>query len=95
MPVSINGQTYYRTVEVCRTVGISRTTLFRWLKGGIFSEAGHRDRRGWRLFTKDEMDRLKEEVNHINETNKNQTDEGATSRSAHVRVGADERSRSH
>ena len=69
MPVSVNGQTYYRTAEVCRVVGISRTTLFRWLKRRIFKEAEHRDRRGWRLFTEKEVDRLKTEVNRINKTN--------------------------
>jgi len=69
MPVTVNGQTYHRTAEVCRIVGISRTTLFRWLKEGIFREAQHRDRRGWRLFTEDEIDRLKAEVNQINRTN--------------------------
>ena len=63
MAVKVNGQTYYRTAEVCRMVGISRTTLFRWLKGGVSAEAEHRDRRGWRLFTEDEIDRLKTEVN--------------------------------
>ena len=63
MTVTVNGQTYYRTADVCRMVGISRTTLFRWLKEGIFSEAEHRDRRGWRLFTGDEVDKLKAEVN--------------------------------
>jgi len=68
MSVKINGQTYYRTAEVCGTVGISRTTLFRWLKDGIFEEAELRDRRGWRLFAKEEIDRLKEEVNQINKT---------------------------
>ena len=65
MPVTVNGQAYYRTAEVCRLVGISKTTLFRWLKEGIFREAEHRDRRGWRLFTEDEIDRLKMEVNRI------------------------------
>ena len=69
MPVTVNGQTYHRTAEVCRIVGISRTTLFRWLKEGIVKEVKHRDRRGWRLFTKDEIDRLKMAANHINETN--------------------------
>lgn len=69
MAVTINGKTYYRTAEVCRMVGISRTTVFRWLKEGIFKEAGHRDRRGWRLFTEDEVARLKAEVNRINKTN--------------------------
>lgn len=39
MPVVINNQTYYRTAEVCRIVGISRNTLFRWLKEGVFSDA--------------------------------------------------------
>lgn len=66
MPVTVDGQTYYRTAEVCRIVGISRATLFRWLKEGIFKEAEHRDRRGWRLFTEDEIDKLKAEANRIN-----------------------------
>ena len=69
MPVTINGQTYYRTVEVCRMVGISRTTLFRWLKEEPLREAKHRDRRRWRLFTENEIDRLKAEANQINKTN--------------------------
>jgi len=68
MPVTINGQTYYRTVEVCRMVGISKSTLFRWLKQGVLSKAERRDRRGWRLFTRDEIDGLNKEVNQINRT---------------------------
>jgi len=69
MAVTVNGQTYYRTAEVCRAVGISRTTLFRWLKEGILNEAVSRDRRGWRLFTQDEVSWLKAEANQINKTN--------------------------
>ncbi len=69
MAVMVNGQTYYRTAEVCRAVGISRTTLFRWLKEGILNEAVYRDRRGWRLFTQDEVSWLKAEANQINKTN--------------------------
>lgn len=65
MSITVNGQTYYRTTEVCRLVGISRTTLFRWLKEGVFEEAQHRDRRGWRLFTQDEIDKLMMEANQI------------------------------
>lgn len=68
MSVKINGKTYYRTAEVCRAVSISRTTLFRWLKEGVFEEAKYRDRRGWRLFTEDEIDKLKTEVNRIKKT---------------------------
>lgn len=69
MSITVDGQTYYRTAEVCRLVGISRTTLFRWLKDGVFEEAQHRDRRGWRLFTEDELDKLKTEANQINKAN--------------------------
>ena len=65
MPVMINGQTYYRTAEVCQTVGISRTTLFRWLKDGILEESALRDRRGWRLFTEVQVEQLKQEANRI------------------------------
>lgn len=68
MPVTMNGQTYYRTVEVCRMIGISRTTLFRWLKEGVFEEAKYRDRRGWRVFTEDEVNMMKVEASRIIET---------------------------
>ena len=66
MPVTLNGQTYYRTGEVCQIVSISKNTLFRWLKQGIFSQAERRDRRGWRLFTEAEIHSLKAEANQIN-----------------------------
>ncbi len=68
MSVRVNGQTYYRTAEVYRSVGISRTTLFRWLQKGMLGETGYRDRRGWRLFTQEELDRLRAEVDRVTET---------------------------
>ena len=66
MPIIMDGQTYYRTAEVCRMVGISRNTLLRWLKEGIFSEVEYRDWRGWRLFTEVQIDRMKAKTNQIN-----------------------------
>jgi len=65
MPVTVNGETYYRTNEVYRMIGISRTTLYRWLKQGILNEAEYRDRRGWRLFTEEEVDEMKAEANRV------------------------------
>jgi len=59
MPTVIDGNTYYRTAEVCRLIGISRNTLFRWLKEGKFGEREYRDWRGWRLFTRSQMDSAK------------------------------------
>jgi predicted site-specific integrase-resolvase len=65
MPVVINDRTYYRTAEVCRMVGISRNTLFRWLKDGIFSDVEYRDWRGWRLFTAAQLETIRAKTNHI------------------------------
>ena len=76
MPVTINGRRYYRSVEVYQMVGISRTTLFRWVKQGICGETELRDRRGWRLFTQEEVDRLKAEVNRITKTERSKLKTG-------------------
>ena len=65
MPVSINGKTYYRTAEVCQMVGISRSTFFRWLREGTLADASNTDRRGWRLFTAEELQMITGEANMI------------------------------
>jgi len=65
MPVTIRDKTYYRTSEVCEMVGIGRSTLLRWLRGGILKGASHRDRRGWRLFTQADIERIENEANRI------------------------------
>ena len=65
MPITINGTTYYRTNEVCRIVGISRNTFFRWLREGSFADVEMVDRRGWRLFTEEDLERLESEANQI------------------------------
>jgi len=65
MPVVISDQTYYRTAEVCRMVGISRNTLFRWLKEGILSDVEYRDWRGWRLFTEAQLETIRAQTNHV------------------------------
>ena len=65
MPIRINGQTYYQTAEACRIVGISKNTILRWIREGLFADVELRDRRGWRLFSDDDLDRLKAEVHKI------------------------------
>jgi len=62
MPVEINGQTYYRTLEACKRTGLSRATLFRWLREGIIEEP-RRDRRGWKLFGEDDFNKIQAEAN--------------------------------
>ena len=65
MSTVINGEKYYRTAEVCQKAGISRSTLFRWLSDGSFEDVQMIDRRGWRLFSKHDLDRLTAEVKKI------------------------------
>jgi len=64
MPKEINGQRYYTATEVCREVVISRPTLFRWLKRGVLTRL-HKDRRGWRMFTEDDLEKIQLEAGRI------------------------------
>jgi DNA-binding transcriptional MerR regulator len=64
LPVRINGQTYYRTADVCERTAISRATLFRWLKKGVLTHC-LRDRRGWRLYTAEDLSRIRDEANKV------------------------------
>ena len=68
MPIIYDGKKYYRTAEVCRMAGISKNTLLRWIREKTFVDVKTRDRRGWRLFTKDDLDRLTAEVHKVTST---------------------------
>lgn len=68
MPLTINGLTLYRTNEVCKLAGISKATLLRWIKKQKIEDADYRDKRGWRLFTQKQVDRLKKDVNTVIKT---------------------------
>ena len=71
MPVNIDNRTFYRTSEVCRMAGISRSTLLRWLKGNDLKINEYRDRRSWRLFTEVDVKKLINEANRIYEAGEN------------------------
>jgi len=45
--------------------GISKNTFLRWVREGMFTDVELRDRRGWRLFSNDDLDRLKAEVHKV------------------------------
>jgi len=62
MPIVMKGQTYYRTRDVCEMVGVSKSTLLRWISSGLIRDASTRDRRGWRLFTEADIKRIEDEV---------------------------------
>ena len=64
MPREIDGKKYYEATEVCEKAGISRPTLFRWLKRGLLVRM-YRDRRGWRLFTEEDLNKIQAEATRI------------------------------
>ncbi|MCD6358377.1 MAG: MerR family transcriptional regulator [Dehalococcoidia bacterium] len=65
MPTNINGKTYYRTSEACHRAGISKATFFRWLKVGVLDDVTLKDRKGWRLFTEDDVNRIRDESTRV------------------------------
>ena len=65
MPIRINDQTYYRTAEACQKAGLSKSTLFRWLKDGAIDDVPNKDRNGRRLFTEKDIQRIRSEVTKI------------------------------
>jgi hypothetical protein len=65
MPIKINGTEYFRTHEACVLAGITKNTFLRWVTSGTFPDVAYRDRRGWRLFTTEDVNRLKDEVNKV------------------------------
>lgn len=67
MSVSINQIKYFMIAEACTIAGTNRNTLLRWIREGRFTDVKNRDRNGWRLFTADDVERLKNEVTKINQ----------------------------
>lgn len=65
MPIQINGKTFYRTQEALDKIGISRPTWFRWMKKNVIEDVKTRDRRGWRLFTEDDINRISKFAHEI------------------------------
>ncbi len=64
MPIKIDGQHFYSTTETCQKMGISRATLYRWLRKGLISKQ-RKDRRGWRLFTDEDLQKIQAEIGRI------------------------------
>jgi hypothetical protein len=45
--------------------GISKNTFLRWVKEKSFVDVAQRDRHGWRLFSHEDLGRLKAVVNKV------------------------------
>lgn len=65
MSLVLNGRTYYSTQEACKLAGTNRNTFLRWVRQNKFTDVKYRDRNGWRLFTENDLRRLKAKVNYV------------------------------
>ena len=65
MPVIIKGKKYYQTSEALNKAGISRATWYRWRAADLVKDTSQKDRRGWRLFTEQEVEKLREFAQQI------------------------------
>ena len=65
MSITVSNDTYYHLSETCQLAGISRSTLLRWMKTGALEDTLQRDRRGWRLFSEQEVARVSEEARRV------------------------------
>lgn len=66
MPVKIDGRIFYRTLEVCKKAGISRSTLLRRFEDGTMEDTMPRDKNGWRLFTESDIEKVISEIGAVN-----------------------------
>ena len=70
MAIVINGKKYYRTAEACRKAGTSRMTFLRWIRQNKCEDVPYRDLNGWRLFSEQDIDKLKAKTNTLLIVNK-------------------------
>jgi len=61
-------------------VGIGRSTLFRWIRQNVVEEAQYRDRKGWRLFTEDDLRSLRAENSRIQKSRVTETSQRISSK---------------
>jgi len=63
--IILKGDMYYRINEACKEAGISRNTFLRWVRLGKYPDVRHRNRNNWRLFSQEEVNKLKVTVEKI------------------------------
>jgi len=68
MPEKLNGQTFWKTAEACALAGTNRNTYLRWVRQGVFTDVSLRDRNDWRLFTEEDIRRLRARVQGVGRT---------------------------
>lgn len=54
---------YLKTKDAAKELGVSKQTLLRWFSTGKVKDVPKRDRNGWRLFTGQDIARIRNWMN--------------------------------
>ena len=65
MPIELSGREVYRIREALELAGVSRSTYFRWVREGRIQDTEYRDRNGRRVFTDEELGKLRAEARRL------------------------------
>lgn len=57
--IKINGRGYYTVSGACAELGIFKNTLYNWERKGKIAKAYRDPMSGWRLYTKDDIEKIK------------------------------------
>ena len=60
-----DGVEFHSTSEVAHAVGIHRQTLLKWIREGKILDVA-RDRNGWRVFSQDDLNRVRHYAHTLN-----------------------------
>ena len=63
---SMDDKRYYSTNEAAKALNVSKSTLLRWFRHGEIKDV-RRDRRGWRQFTMDDIEAIRQYIESVPE----------------------------
>ncbi len=67
--LAINGKRQvrlFRMKEALSKIGITAPTYYRWVNSGQVEDVKFRDRANWRLFTNEDIERIRAEASKVN-----------------------------
>ena len=71
-------QRLFRMKEALEKIGITAPTYYRWVNSNQIRDVAFRDRANWRLFTEDDIERIKAEANKVQIVSFGSPNEGET-----------------
>ena len=65
MPMKVRGKSYHLVSETSQLSGVSVRTIYRWMHKGIITGGKLQNRKGWTLFTEEDITELKAKAEKV------------------------------